>query len=180
MLSKEITAETLRWIDQMVIGQNLCPFAKRVVERGQARYRVSEAIVEDELWEQLVEELATLSQTEPEEIDTTLLIHPQVLKDFEEYLDFLAMTEGLLEDMELEGVIQIAGFHPDFTFEDSEPNDPGDYTNRSPYPMLHLLREDSVETAVAIHPDSEQIPVRNVAHLRALGLEEVKRLAGLE
>lgn len=165
---------TQRWIERVVITHQLCPFARQVVEQGRVRYRVSDARDEQQLWEELVEELDTLHDSPAEELETTLLIHPQVLGDFEAYLDFLAMTDALLEDMDLVGEIQIASFHPDYQFADAAYDDPANYTNRAPYPTLHLLREASVAAVVAAHPDPEGIPARNVALLRSLGLDAVQ------
>jgi uncharacterized protein len=165
---------TQRWIERVVIAHQLCPFARHVVEQGQVRYRVSDARDEQQLWEELVQELDTISNTPAEEIETTLLIHPQVLGDFGDYLDFVAMTEPLLADMELVGDIQIATFHPDYQFADADFDDPANYTNRAPYPTLHLLREASVAAVVAAHPDPEGIPARNVALLRSLGIDAVQ------
>jgi uncharacterized protein len=165
---------TQRWIERVVIAHQLCPFARQAVEQGQVRYRVSDARDEQQLWTELVAELDTLHNSPTEEIETTLLIHPQVLGDFEAYLDFVAMTEPLLEDMELLGELQIATFHPHYQFADTDYDDPANYTNRAPYPTLHLLREASIEAVVAAHPDPEGIPARNVALLRSLGIDAVQ------
>lgn len=164
---------TRRWIEQVVIRHELCPFARKVVEREQVRYCVSDAKDEEQLWRELVEELRYLQAVGSQSIETSLLIHPQVLGDFHDYLDFVAMTDQLIADMDLEGIIQIATFHPDYQFEGTEFEDPANYTNRAPFPMLHLLREESIEAVVALHPDPEGIPERNVALMRALGLAEV-------
>lgn len=174
MTAQDYARITQRWIERVVIQHQLCPFAQQVVERGQVRYRVSDARDEQQLWAELVEELDTLSQSPAEDIETTLLIHPQALGDFDAYLDFLAMTEALLEDMDLVGEIQLASFHPDYQFSDADYDDPANYTNRAPYPTLHLLREASVAAVVAAHPDPEGIPARNVALLRSLGLDAVQ------
>ncbi|MEX0915228.1 MAG: DUF1415 domain-containing protein, partial [Wenzhouxiangellaceae bacterium] len=138
--------------------------------------RVSEATSLQLLAEDLADELLALYKTDPAECETTLLIHPRVLGDFLDYNDFLDIADGLLEQMELDGTIQIASFHPDYRFADSPPDDPANCTNRSPWPMLHLLRETSIETATANLPDTNTIYERNIETLRALGLAGWKDL----
>jgi hypothetical protein len=165
---------TRRWIERVVIGHQLCPFAQQAVEAQRVRYRVSGARDDQQLWAELVEELTHLQERPAAELETSLLIHPQVLGDFDAYLGFVDLTEQLLVDMELEGVLQIATFHPDYQFADTDFDDPANYTNRAPYPMLHLLREASVEAVVAAHPDPEGIPDRNVALMRSLGIDAVQ------
>lgn len=156
----------------MVIGENLCPFAKREWVTNRVRLVVSPANTEEELLVALQEELLRLLSDE--EIETTLLIHPQVLQSFEDYNQFLSLADGLLQQMELEGVFQVASFHPDYQFQGTEPEDAENYSNRSPYPLLHLLREESIERAVAGHLDVEQIPLRNIKLLNGLGQEVLK------
>ncbi|HEY1149460.1 MAG TPA: DUF1415 domain-containing protein, partial [Pseudoduganella sp.] len=162
---------TRLWVDKAVIGLNLCPFAKAVYVKEQIRYVVSEAETPEELLEQLMDELQYLSDTPAEKVDTTLLIHPNVLNDFADYNEFLDVADAAVEDMELEGEIQVASFHPDYQFADTDKNDIGNYTNRSPYPTLHLLREDSVDRAVAAFPAAEAIFENNMRTLEKIGLE---------
>lgn len=164
-----VVADTRRWLDRAVIGLNLCPFAKAVVVKDQVRFVVSEATTPDALAAQLLVELRRLADADPELLDTTLLIHPQVLQDFGDFNDFLDVAEAVLDDAGLEGELQVASFHPDFTFADSEPDDVADCSNRAPYPTLHLLREASIERAVASFPDAADIYQRNIDALRALG-----------
>jgi hypothetical protein len=164
------------WVERVVIRLNLCPFAKAVQARGQVRYCLSAAKTEAELLHDLRSELTSLAATDPQLVDTTLLVHPHVLKDFQDYNDFLAKADAELVALELEGELQIASFHPDYCFADSEPNDPANYTNRSPFPMLHLLREASVSRAVDSFPDTSRIYERNIATLRALTPEEISGL----
>lgn len=171
-------AETQRWLQRAVIGLNLCPFAKAVVAKQQVRFVLSDAEAADDLLQTLGEELALLRDTPAEEIDTTLIVHPRVLTDFLDYNDFLDLADGLVESMDLEGVLQVASFHPEYQFAGSEPDDIANYTNRSPYPTLHLLREDSVSRAVAAFPDPEAIVERNVEALVRLGREGWRRLLG--
>ncbi len=165
----EIIAATQVWLEKAVIGLNLCPFAKAVHVRNQIRYVVSGATTPEALLEQLMDELQTLSDLTAEEVDTTLLIHPYVLHDFLDYNEFLDVADAALEDMELAGELQIASFHPHYQFADSAQDDIENYTNRSPYPTLHLLREDSVERAVEAFPEASDIFDKNVETLRALG-----------
>ncbi len=154
-----------------MIGLNLCPFAKAVYARAQVRIVVSDASTRRALLEQLGEELALLRDTPVDAIDTTLLVHPQLLGEFLEYNDFLDEADALVEAMELDGVLQVASFHPDYRFADSGPDDVENLTNRAPWPILHLLREESVDRAVAAYPDPDVIIQRNIATVRALGFE---------
>eukprot|EP01030_Chromulinospumella_sphaerica_P008661 gene8661-8472_t len=164
-----VIAATAHWVDKAVIGLNLCPFAKAVQVKKQIRYVVSDATTPEQLLEQLVAELEVLAEANPEKIDTTLLIHPQVLTDFEDYNEFLDVADAALEELQLDGELQIASFHPDYQFADTDKNDIDNYTNRSPYPTLHLIREDSIDRAVEAFPEAEQIFEKNIATMRALG-----------
>ncbi|MGY1458671.1 MULTISPECIES: DUF1415 domain-containing protein [unclassified Luteimonas] len=161
--------DTERWLQRAVIGLNLCPFAKAVVTKGQLRMVLSEARDEAALLEQLGEELLRLRDTPADVIDTTLIVHPQVLGDFLDYNDFLESADALVGELELEGVLQVASFHPQYQFADSHPDDIANSTNRSPWPTLHLLREDSVSRAVEAFPDPDSIVERNIATLENLG-----------
>lgn len=174
--AEEIVIATRTWLEKAVIGLNLCPFAKAPHLGGRIRYAVSVAETPDELRADLVDELETLAAADPEEIETTLLIHPRVFADFLDYNDFLEVADETLEDLDLVGEIQVASFHPRYQFAGTEPDDIENYTNRSPYPMLHLLRESSVDAAVAAFPDTEQIYERNIETMRALGHEGWRRL----
>lgn len=167
---------TRNWVERVVIGLNLCPFAKAVQTRGQVRYRLSSAKTEAELLSELCNELTTLQAADPAVVDTTLLVHPNVLQDFFDYNDFLADADAQLVELGLEGELQIASFHPAYCFAGSEPDDAANYTNRSPFPMLHLLREASVSRAVEAFPDPERIYERNIATLRALTPAAVAQL----
>ena len=168
--------ETQRWLERAVVGLNLCPFAKAVVAKQQLRYVLSDASTPEALLAQLGEELLLLRDTPAEQIDTTLLVHPDVLGDFLDYNDFLEQADALAEALELDGVLQVASFHPDYQFAGSEPDAVENFTNRSPYPTLHLLREDSVSRAVDAYPDPDAIIERNVATLRALGVDGWRKL----
>lgn len=176
MNQQEIIANTQHWLEKAVIGLNLCPFAKAVVVKQQVRYVVSEASEPAQLLEELQRELEYLAEANPEKLDTTLLIHPAALQDFYDFNDFLDVADALLEDLELDGILQIASFHPDYQFADSMPDDIENYSNRAPYPCLHLLREDSIEKAVEAVPDAANIYERNMQTLRDLGLEGWQKL----
>ena len=162
-------AATRRWLERTVIGLNLCPFAKAVHLKDQVRYVVSEATNADALLQELAEELAWLAETDPGVVDTTLLVHPHVLQDFGDYNDFLDQADAAVDALGLEGEIQVASFHPDYRFAGTDPDDPGNLTNRSPYPMLHLLREASIDRAVTAYPDPDVIVDRNIATMERLG-----------
>ena len=168
---QKVLAETIAWVDQAVIGLNLCPFAKAVQVKNQVRYVVSEATDEETLLNQLREEMSRLVATEPSQVDTTLLIHPGVLNDFIDFNDFLGLAEEALEDLGHAGVLQVASFHPQYQFEGTDPDDVTNATNRSPYPTLHLLREESVDRAVAAFPDAEAIFEKNIRIMEELGAD---------
>ncbi|WP_435533000.1 DUF1415 domain-containing protein [Stenotrophomonas koreensis] len=169
-------AATRNWLEKAVIGLNLCPFAKAVYVKNQVRFVLSDATTPEALVEQLAEELLLLRDTPAEQIDTTLIIHPEVLTDFLDYNDFLDNADAAVEALDLGGILQVASFHPDYQFDGTHPDDPSNCTNRSPFPTLHLLREDSVERAVAAFPDPDVIVERNIATLDKLGAEGFKRL----
>lgn len=162
---------TVAWLEKAVIGLNLCPFAKAVHVKRQVRYVVCDAATPEELLAMLMDELQLLSDSDPEAIDTTLLIHPKVLTDFQDYNEFLDVADAALEDMDLVGELQVASFHPHYQFDGTAADDIDNYTNRSPYPTLHLLREDSIERAVEAFPDASEIFEKNIETLRALGHE---------
>jgi hypothetical protein len=169
-----IVQRTQRWIEHFVIALNLCPFADRVFRSGRIRYTVSAAAAPNALRDDLARELVTLRDADRAQVETTLLIHPLVLADFLDYNDFVADADLLLAERGLRGVIQFAGFHPQYRFADADPDDASNFTNRAPYPMLHLLRESSVTQAVAqLNGQAEQIPIRNVGLLRSMGLPKV-------
>ncbi|MEI4515465.1 MULTISPECIES: DUF1415 domain-containing protein [Stenotrophomonas] len=171
-------AETRRWLEQIVIGLNLCPFAKAVYVKNQVRFVLSDATTVEALVEELAEELVLLRDTPAEQIDTTLIVHPDVLTDFLDYNDFLDNADAAIEALDLQGILQVASFHPQYQFAGVAPDDVSNYTNRAPYPTLHLLREDSVERAVAAFPDPDVIVERNIETLDKLGIEGWTRLLG--
>jgi hypothetical protein len=169
-------AATRRWLERAVIGLNLCPFAKAVHAKGQVRFVLSDATTPETLLEDLAHELLVLRDTPADEIDTTLLVHPQVLQEFLDYNDFLDTADALVSSLGLEGDLQVASFHPRYRFAGTAEDDIGNYTNRAPYPTLHLLREDSVSRAVAAFPDPDAIVERNIATLEALGIDGWRKL----
>ncbi|MBA4328132.1 MAG: DUF1415 domain-containing protein [Polaromonas sp.] len=170
MTDEEVLAATRQWLEEAVIGLNLCPFAKAVYVKNQVRLVVSQARHADDLLEELDRELDLLVATPADQIDTTLLIHPTLFEDFLDFNDFMEIAEGVVDEHALEGVVQLASFHPKFQFEGTEPDDLGNFTNRAPFAILHLLREESVERAVQAYPDAESIFERNIETLNQLGL----------
>ena len=169
-----ITAAVRRWVQTVVVDLNLCPFAGRELREERVRFVVTPATTEAQLLESLQAELERLD-TSPA-VETTLLIHPRVLQDFGDYNQFLETADELLDAMGADGIYQVASFHPQYQFAGTAPDDVENYTNRSPYPMLHLLREQSLERGIAGYPDIGQIPLRNIALMKRLGIARLKQL----
>lgn len=161
--------QTQAWLEKAVIGLNLCPFAKAVHSKGQIRWVLSAAQDAEALLAELVAEMQALAAADPQAIDTTLIVHPQVLHDFGDFNDFLGLADAALEQLGLQGTLQVASFHPQYRFAGTRSSDVSNFTNRAPYPTLHLLREDSVARAVAAFPQPETIYQRNIATLKQLG-----------
>lgn len=174
MNHQAIVKTTRNWVQNLVIDLNLCPFARRELVNDRIRFAVSAATDTDELLAHLHQEMQQLLD-EPA-IETTLLIHPDVLTDFYDYNDFLAEADALLGYLELDGVLQIASFHPDYQFAGTEPDNVENTTNRSPFPMLHLLREESLERAIDLYPDTGNIPQQNIETVTRLGAEAMAAL----
>lgn len=172
--SSEAITITRRWLSGFVIGLNLCPFAGQEVAANRIAFRVISATSPEAILESLGAALVYLE--EHPEVETLLLIYPRALQDFLEYLDVLPVCDELLSALGLEGIFQIASFHPNYQFADTEASDAANYSNRSPFPMLHILREHSVSRAVASHPAIDDIPVKNIARLTALGADRLKEL----
>jgi uncharacterized protein len=166
----EVVASTRAWIERAVIGLSLCPFAKAAYDKDQIRFAVSDAQVPGALRDDFAQELRTLAQAVPEAVDTTLLIHPSVLIEFDDYNAFLDLADATVKALGLAGVLQVASFHPRYQFAGTTPDDVTNNTNRSPYPMLHLLREASMDLAVAALPDARVIYQRNIETMRRLGV----------
>jgi hypothetical protein len=174
MESEAIAVVVRRWVEDLVIGLNLCPFAGRELVRNRVRFVVTEAATEEQLLAALETELALLN--DDASVETTLLIHPNVLQDFFDYNQFLDTAERFMVQAELEGVYQVASFHPDYQFAGTAAGDVENFTNRSPCPLLHILREESLERSIAAYPDVEQIPVRNIELMNSLGREKLQSL----
>ncbi|NND82998.1 MAG: DUF1415 domain-containing protein [Gammaproteobacteria bacterium] len=162
-----------RWLETIVIDLGLCPFAERELFHQRIRFSVTDANEEVDLLIALEAELRRLQHDNS--IETTLLIHPNALTAFDKYNQFLDLAEGFLAQLQMQGVYQIASFHPDYQFANTDPQDAENYTNRSPYPMLHILRETSVSQAIASHPDIDRVPTRNIALMQQLGGDELAR-----
>ncbi|MES9963195.1 MAG: DUF1415 domain-containing protein [Candidatus Sedimenticola sp. 20ELBAFRAG] len=176
MNEQQIVAATDKWIREVVVGLNLCPFAEPVVSGERVSYAVSDAETEQGLFKDLLQTLDDFQRQDVESAATGFLILSKGLKDYSLYNDFLELVDHLLEETGLKGVIQVAGFHPGYLFDGCGEDDPSNYTNRSPFPMFHLIREDDLESAVASHPDPASIPERNIKLLRDMGLEEVRSM----
>lgn len=161
-----VLVETREWVERVVVGLDLCPFAAKPLEEARVRFRATDARTPERLASDLAEELSRLDREPPTALETTLLIHPHVLPDFEAFNHFLDVVDVLLEQLALVGEIQVVGFHPDYRFAGAPADDPANATNRSPHPMLHLLREESVSAAIRAHPDPGGIPARNAEKLR--------------
>ncbi len=166
-----IIAETRAWVNRAVIGLNLCPFAKAVEVKRQIRYVVTEADSPEALRDSLIAEIQLLLATPPAEIETTLLIHPRTLTDFLDYKYFLRVAEAAVAGLGCQGIVQVASFHPQYQFAGTDAADVSNTTNRSPYPTLHLLREESVTRAVELFPNTETIFETNIRTMQALGAE---------
>jgi hypothetical protein len=173
MADKVVTAVRC-WVETLVVAMNLCPFAKRELDNNRVRFTVTPATTQEQLLAALQAELQLLDTDQT--IETTLLIHPAVLQDFFDYNQFLGSAERLLQQLGLTGVYQIASFHPHYQFNDTAVNAAENYTNRSPYPLLHILREESLERAIDNHPNVEGIPVRNIAQMNSLGEDKLREI----
>ncbi|AMF96567.1 DUF1415 domain-containing protein [Vibrio harveyi] len=171
-----ITEQVNQWLNDVVIGLNLCPFAAKPQRNKQIKIFVSEASQEEALLEDILLQLIELSNTEPEKLETTLVVVPNMLQDFWDYNFFIDWVEGLIKQQDWEGIFQVATFHPDYCFGGAEPEDDENLTNRSPYPVFHLIREESMEKVLKHYPDPESIPDTNIARVSALSEEERKKL----
>ncbi len=171
--TRSVAHETRRWVDQVVIGHNLCPFARAIVDRLRVEVFPSDDL--EGLIHCLAGEIKRIMETSADTLPTTLVVMPTGFTDFESYLDVVAMAENIIDDLGYTEDVQIASFHPDYVFDSAETDDPANWTNRSPYPMLHFLRAAEVAFAVETHPDVEAIPERNVSLFRAMGLEQVSK-----
>ncbi|EHR6779401.1 DUF1415 domain-containing protein [Vibrio parahaemolyticus] len=170
------TQQVDQWLNDVVIGLNLCPFAAKPQRNKQIKIFVSEATQEEALLEDILLQLIELSTTEPEKLETTLVVVPNMLQDFWDYNFCIDWVEGLIKQQDWEGIFQVATFHPDYCFGGAAPEDDENLTNRSPYPIFHLIREESMEKVLKHYPDPESIPDTNIARVSALSEEERKKL----
>ena len=175
-MDEQIIADVQQWLDEVVIGLNLCPFAAKPRAEGRVRVCISHATTDEALLDDMQAELERISDTPSSELETTVLAIPDMLADFEDYNQFLDLVDLWLQQFGWEGDLQVASFHPDYQFADTEPDDAGNLTNRSPWPLLHIIREESLEHALAHFPDPEGIPERNVKRMETLSADERKSL----
>jgi len=167
--------KTASWIKEFVIGHHLCPFAARPFQDKHIRYVLVEGTDIETLVETTFRECLFLKESPSEDVETTVIVHPKILEDFTDYIDTVAQMQEDLEQLDLDGIIQLATFHPEYQFEGTGLDDPENFTNRSPYPMIHLLREESVEKAIALHPDTAQIPEQNIMKMNQIGKERLTK-----
>jgi len=175
-MSDKVIEQTRRWVEQVVIQLNLCPFAAAPFKKDRIRYYVSHALDANQLVDELLEELILLKDTPAREVETTLFIVPNAFSSFDEYNQFGVILDQLIYSLKLQGIIQVATFHPDYQFSDLARDDVRNYTNRSPYPMFHLIREDSVERARNSYTEIESIPEKNMQKLLEMGINAVNDL----
>ena len=175
-MDQQIIDDVNQWLDEVVIGLNLCPFAAKPQREKRVRIAISHATDEEALLNDLQAELERLSDTPATELETTLLAIPDMLEDFADYNDFLDAVDLWVEQFGWEGELQVASFHPQYQFADTEADDPGNLTNRSPWPLLHIIREESLEKAIEHYPDVDRIPERNIARMQALTAAERAKL----
>lgn len=172
--NKDIVEQTQFWLDQFIIANNICPFAKRERDNNRIRITIDNNDTFEQALEHLIQECELLEQLP--ELETTLFIIGQLTKSFDDYLDFLEIASELLIKQGYEGIFQLASFHPDYLFAGSTEDDPANYTNRSPYPMLHIIREESLEKALHNYPEPELIPERNIEFCRKMGLKKMQQM----
>ena len=174
--SEAVLDITKRWLETFVIGLNLCPFARHPYRADKIRYVVVRGENKEQIVECLLVEIKEMLEVSPADIETTLLILPDALSEFDNYLTFLDMLEEIVVEIEVDGTIQVASFHPQYQFQDTEPDDVENYTNRSPFPMFHLLREASIERAIEAFPEVGDIPEKNIETMNNLGIYRVKQM----
>lgn len=175
MQTEQVIAVTRRWLQQVVVGLQLCPFASQPLQQDSIRYQVCDASDENAIYAALLTEFIDFLQLPAEQAETALFIVPQGLEQFEDYLDLLHAAEAGIDAVGLSGTLQLASFHPDYRFAGSRADDAANYSNRSPWPMFHLLRESLLEQALADYPQPEKIPERNIRRLRKLGLQHMQQ-----
>ena len=164
------------WLDEFIVGHNVCPFARRPLSQGLVKLLVLESKLEEELTQTLLQALQELVVSPRAKLETTIIVIPHQLSDFDDFWSYCEWTQDILIESAVEGLVQIVGFHPDFRFAGSEHEDAANYVNRSPYPLIHLLREESVEEAAEQYPDIASIPERNALYLRRLSKNTLEQL----
>jgi len=172
--NKEIECKVKEWLENVVIGFNLCPFAKKPYLKNSVRIKVEGSALEDDIYLSLMKEMSILDAKNVSELETTLLVIPNILSSFEDYNDFLFSVNELIKSIDREGVYQLASFHPEYQFADTEKNDVENFTNRSPYPIFHIIREDSLNHALESYPNSDAIPERNIKKMKSLNASELR------
>lgn len=175
-VKSDVIQQVQQWLEDVVIGLNLCPFAAKPNRNKQIKIHVCEATAEEQLLEEIYQEIKQLDETSVEDLETTLVVAPNLFATFDDYNQFLDLVDALIIQMGKEGTYQIASFHPDYCFYDTQPNDAENLTNRSPFPIFHLIREASMEKALKHYPDPEGIPGRNIECVENLSPEQVKKL----
>jgi len=173
-LGQKAIFETRQWIEKIIIAHNICPFAEAPFKQNTIRYKASNATNIDDVIDALVDELIYIDEALPDEVETSLLILPRALADFDDYNQFLDVVDSALEELDLVDVIRVDSFHPDYCFDGYESDDVRNYTNRSIYPMFHFIREDSLEHARTTYPGVEDIPDKNMKLLSEMGLDVVQ------
>ncbi|AJR05398.1 DUF1415 domain-containing protein [Photobacterium gaetbulicola] len=173
---QQVHQQVQQWLEQVVIGLNLCPFAAKPNRNQQIQIFISEAQSEDILLEEIYQQLKQLDRTPVDELETTLVVTPGLFDDFADYNQYLDLIDALVFQMGYQGIYQVASFHPDYCFHGTEPEDAENLTNRSPYPIFHLIREESMEKVLKHYPDPEGIPERNIERVEGLSPEEIEKL----
>ncbi|MGC9402043.1 DUF1415 domain-containing protein [Vibrio genomosp. F10] len=168
--------QTQQWLEDVIVGLNLCPFAHKPNKNKQIKIAVTDATTEEALLECILEEFQILDSKDAKELETTLVVIPDMLQDFMDYNFFLDWVDGLIKQQDYEGIYQVATFHPDYYFHGTQPDDTENLTNRSPYPTIHLIREESMEKVLKHYPDPEAIPDNNIARVESLSQEEKQQL----
>jgi hypothetical protein len=176
MLKQQVIQQTRHWLEAIVVGLNLCPFAAPVLKQGTLHIEACDAVDEETIFQAILQQLDYIQQNDEQVVATSLLVFSEALQDFDDYLDVLGVANELLSQSQLEGVIQIASFHPQYCFDAVAPDDISNYTNRSPYPMLHFIREAQMSRVLENYPNPEAIPENNMARLRDMGLQQLQAL----
>lgn len=176
MDNSQVIKTVQNWVEEFIIGYNICPFAKKVFVTLRIKYILNTSTNDEQILQAFLKELQWLSTTDSKEIDTTLFILTNAFLDFEHYLNFIHIIEVMIEQLDYEGVFQVATFHPNYQFEGTQPTDAENFTNRAPFPIIHILREESVEKAIENYPNPEAIPERNIDLMNKMGAEKLNAI----